>query len=122
MFVAVRLLRLGLSAVMSVPRSTARRWLVVAALLLTTCLAWFDLGPWISNRSERFYLLVPPLFAALFCALSTVGWRGLKPHLLMTLVYLGVLAFLCAGYLGFVTLAELRAQPAGVLWRLLREF
>ncbi len=100
---------------------SVRRALVVAGVVLTALLAWFDLGPWVVSPSERFYLVVPPLGVALCLVRSSDGWRKLKAQLVPALIYLGVLSILAAGYLGFLTLHTASAVTTILLGKFLRE-
>lgn len=76
--------------------------MIIWGVLLASVLAWWLLSRWVPGESERFYLLVPPVFLVLFRLRSASGWAGLKPHLSLAIRYLAIL-FLCVLlYSGFM--------------------
>lgn len=69
-----------------------RRLLQTLVLLVSAWLGWRMLGLWIVGGSERFYLILPPVFVGLYAVLSADGWRGLKVHVRPATGYLFGLA------------------------------
>ncbi len=90
-----------------------RRASLILAILLVAALAWWLLGRWVVSGSERFYLVLPPVFITLFIVCGPDGRRGLKPYLRPALRSLLVIALFGAGY-GFFLSAM--ASPGAVVW------
>ncbi len=65
-----------------------RRGFLIVGILLAGVLAWWLLGRWVVSGSERFYLLVPPVFLALFLLGAPHGWQRLRTSLRAAVLYL----------------------------------
>jgi fermentation-respiration switch protein FrsA (DUF1100 family) len=95
------------------------RSMLTCLILLTSVVIWWLLGRWVPGESERFYLLVPPVFLVLFRIRSPAGWSGLKPHLSLGVRYVAIL-FLCVIlYSGFMLLSfhDFSVSSPDVFWK-----
>lgn len=95
-----------------------RRCLLTLLVLASAVLVWRLLGLHVVGGSERFYLILPPTFLALYVTLSPEGWRGLRAHAGSACRYL--LALTLFGTLYYMLLT---ASIAPVNWAIfLRSF
>jgi pimeloyl-ACP methyl ester carboxylesterase len=88
-----------------------RRWLVVAGTLIGSGMAWIGLRSWPLASSEAFYVLLPPLYLALYLEFAPSGWIGLKAQLPLALGYVACLAIFFLAYSYFMARTILPANP-----------
>jgi alpha-beta hydrolase superfamily lysophospholipase/fumarate reductase subunit D len=80
-----------------------RKAILALGVLLISVPAWHWLRLWTPGGSERFYLLVPPVYLLLYAILAPDGWRRLTAYVRPAVAFVSFLALLTALYFFFMT-------------------